>query len=67
MLHIEGRDAGPEGGGQKRRRPAKHQVQPVVVGGVIQEYIDHQNVVKVQALKTLQKVLKILDLGRLVG
>ena len=47
MLHIEGSDAGPEAGGQEWRHPAKHQVQPVVVGGVIQEYIDHQNVVKV--------------------
>ena len=47
MFHIEGSDAGPEGGGQQGSRPAKNQVQPVVVGGVIQEYIDHQNVVKV--------------------
>ena len=47
MFHVDGGDTGPEGGGQEGRRPAKHQVQPVVVGGVVQENIDHQNVVKV--------------------
>ena len=68
MLHVEGSHAGPEGSGQKGRRPAKHQVQPVVVSGVVQENIDHQNVVKVQALKirkslcTLSK-LKLLTLS----
>ena len=68
MLHVDGSHAGPEGGGQKGRRPAKHQIQPVVVGGVVQENIDHQNVVKVQALKirkslcTLSK-LKLLTLS----
>ena len=47
VFHVDGGDAGPGGGGQEGRRPAKHQVQPVVVGGVVQENIDHQNVVKV--------------------
>ncbi len=47
MFHVDCCDAGPESGGQEGRRPAKHQVQPVVVGGVVQENIDHQNVVKV--------------------
>ena len=68
MLHVDGSHAGPEGGGQKGRRPAKHQVQPVVVSRVVQENIDHKNVVKVQALNkrkslcTLSK-LKLLTLS----
>ena len=51
MFHVDGGDAGPGGGRQEGRHPAKHQVQPVVVGRVVQENIDNQNVVKVQTLK----------------
>ena len=51
MLHVDGSHTGPDGCGQQGRCPAKHQVQPVVVGGVVQENIDHQNIVKVQALE----------------
>ena len=50
MFHVDGSHAGPGGGGQEGRRPAKHQVQSVVVGRVVQENIDHQNVVEVQTL-----------------
>ena len=50
MLHVDGSHTGPDSCGQQGRCPAKHQVQPVVVGGVVQENIDHQNVVEVQTL-----------------
>ena len=51
VFHVEDGHHGPDGGGDERRHPASHQVDPVVVGGVVEENIDHQDIVQVQSLQ----------------
>ena len=50
VLHVEPGHHGPHGGGQQGSQPAHQQVDPVVVGGIVEEDIDHQDVVEVETL-----------------
>ena len=50
VLHVEAGHHGPEDGGEERGQPAHHQVDPVVVGGVVEEDIHHQDIVQVETL-----------------
>ena len=50
VLHVEAGHHSPDGGGDQRGQPAHQQVDPVVVGGVVEEHIDHQDVVQVETL-----------------
>ena len=50
VLHVEAGHHSPHRGCQQRRQPADQQVDPVVVGGIVEENIHHQYVVQVETL-----------------
>ena len=50
VLHVEASHHSPHRGGHQRRQPADQQVDPVVVGGIVEENIHHQDVVQVKTL-----------------
>ena len=51
VVHVDEGHGGPDDRGQQRSQPADQQVYTVVGGGVVEENIDHQDVVEVESLQ----------------
>ena len=47
VIHVDESCDGPGRGAEEGRHPAHHQVDPVVRVGVVQENVNHQDVVQV--------------------